>query len=78
MTPVENLGGADETIRLVISSVIILLSAVDVIEGPLAAALLSLSAILVLTALAGFCPFYKILGIASRKGGNQKHYDTGR
>jgi hypothetical protein len=65
------------TVRLVISAVIILLSAADVIEGPLAAALLSLSAFLVLTALAGFCPFYKIFRIATRKSRNQKHYDAG-
>ena len=68
MRLVENIGTADKIIRLGISVVIVFLFAADVIGGPLAAALLSMSAILVLTALAGFCPLYKALGIASRKG----------
>lgn len=64
---IENIGNADRTIRLAISAAIVFLFAADLIGGSLAAALLSLSAILVLTALAGFCPLYKLLGIASRE-----------
>lgn len=67
MRLIENIGNADRTIRLTVSAVIVLLFATDLIAGPLAAALLSLSAILVLTALVGFCPLYRVLGIASRK-----------
>lgn len=67
MRLIENIGNADRTIRLTISAVIVFLFAADLIGGPLAAALLSLSAILVLTALAGFCPLYKLSGISTRK-----------
>ena len=68
MKLIENIGDADRIVRLTISAVIVFLFAADLIGGALAAALLSLSAILVLTALVGFCPLYKLLGIASRKG----------
>lgn len=67
MKLVENIGNADRTVRLTVSAVIVFLFAAGLIGGPLAAALLSLSAILVLTALVGFCPLYELLGIASRK-----------
>jgi len=64
---IENIGNADRAIRLTVAAVIVSLYAGDLIGGPLAAALLSLSLILVVTALAGFCPLYRLLGIASRK-----------
>lgn len=67
MKLIENLGTADKVIRLIISAVIIILFVTDLIGGPLAAGLLSLSAILVLTALFGFCPLHKVFGIDSRK-----------
>ena len=67
MNLIENLGTADKVIRLVISAVIVILFVTDLIGGPLAAGLLSLSAILVLTALFGFCPLYKVFGLDSRK-----------
>ena len=67
MKLVENVATADRAIRLVISVVIVILFATDLIGGPLAAALLSLSAILALTALVGFCPLYKVFGIDGRK-----------
>lgn len=63
----ENLGAADKAIRVIVSAVIVILFLMDVIGGPLAAGLLALSAILVLTALVGFCPLYKMFGIASRR-----------
>ena len=67
MKLIENLGTADKVTRLVISAIIVLLFVMDLIGGPLAAGLLSLSAVLVLTALFGFCPLYKVFGIDSRK-----------
>lgn len=62
-----NLAAADSIVRLVISVVIVILFLTGLIGGPLAAGLLSLAAVLVLTALVGFCPLYKILGADSRK-----------
>lgn len=67
MKLVENLGTTDKVIRLVISAAIVILFVADLIGGPLAAGLLSLSAILAFTALVGFCPLYKVFGIDSRK-----------
>ena len=63
----ENLGAADKAVRVIVSAVIVFLFLMDLIGGPLAAGLLALSAILVLTALVGFCPLYKMFGIASRR-----------
>jgi len=67
MKLVENLGAADKAIRLVVSAVIVILFVMDLIGGPLAAGLLSLSAILTLEALVGFCLLYKVFGIDSRR-----------
>lgn len=67
MKLVENLGAADKAVRVIVAAVIVFLFLMDLIGGPLAAGLLALSAILVLTALVGFCPLYKIFGIASRR-----------
>ena len=66
MKALKNLGTADKVIRLVISAVIVILFLTDLIGGPLAAFLLSLSAILALTAVVGLCPLYKVFGIDSR------------
>lgn len=63
----ENLGAADKVVRVIVSAVIVILFVMDVIGGPLAAGLLALSAILVLTALVGVCPLYKIFGMTSRR-----------
>lgn len=67
MKLVENMGTADRTIRLTIFAVIVFLFAAGLIGGSLAAVLLSISAVLALTAFVGFCPLYKLLGITSRK-----------
>lgn len=67
MKLVENVGSADRAIRLAISAVIVILFISDLIESQLAAVLLSLSAILTLEALVGFCPLYKVFGIDTRK-----------
>lgn len=63
----KNLGATDKIIRLAISAVIVILFATGLIGGPLAAGLLSLSAILVLTAVVGLCPLYRVFGINSGK-----------
>jgi hypothetical protein len=69
----KNLHTADKVVRLVISAVIITLFATDLIGGPLAAGLLSLAAILVITALVGFCPVYKVLGRGKNRTDSETH-----
>lgn len=67
MKRIKNVGTADRILRVVISAVIVSLVVTKVIGGPLAAALLALSAILAVTALVGFCPLYNFLGMGSRE-----------
>jgi hypothetical protein len=68
MKLIGNIATADRITRLVIAAVMVTLFVTDVIGGPLAAGLLSLSAVLTLTAVVGFCPLYKLFGIDNRKG----------
>ena len=67
MKLIGNLAAADRITRLVISAVIVTLFAADLIGGPLAAGLLSLSVVLTLTAVVGFCPLYKVFGFDNKK-----------
>lgn len=67
MKLVENIGNTDRTIRILISAVIVFLLASELINGVLATTLLALGAILVATALVGFCPVYGLFGLGSRK-----------
>lgn len=70
----KNLGTADRIVRLVFSVVIFVLILLKVIGGPLAAALLALSIVLLITVLAGFCPVYRIFGLNDRKGSSPNRY----
>jgi len=67
MTFERNLATGDKIVRLVFGGVVIILFLLRVIGGPWAAVLLSLSCILVVTALVSFCPVYKAFGINHRK-----------
>lgn len=63
----RNLGTADKVMRLLVSAIILLLFGLGVIGGPLAAALISLAAVLTITALVSFCPLYRAIGINSKR-----------
>lgn len=63
----KNVSTADKVIRTIIAIVIIILFYLQVITGTLGLVLLAVAGILFLTAIAGFCPLYRILGIASCK-----------
>ena len=63
MRVIQNIATADKVTRLLVSAVIVILFVTDLMGGPLAAGLLSLAGILTLTALVGFCPIYRILGV---------------
>lgn len=62
----RNLGTADKIVRIVFSTVVIILSLLNIIGGPLAAGLLGLSVILILTVLFSFCPVYGVFGVNNR------------
>jgi len=63
----KNLETADKIVRLIFSTTFIILFLLGVIGGPMAAALLSLSAILLITVFFSFCPIYQALGINHKK-----------
>ncbi len=63
----KNMGIVDVTIRIVIAFVLIGLYFESLISGTLAIVLLILAGIFFLTSLIGFCPFYVLLGINTRK-----------
>lgn len=58
----KNLGTADRIVRMTFAAVVILLFLFHVISGPMAAALLALSVVLVITVLFSYCPIYRALG----------------
>jgi len=62
----KNLGRSDRILRLVFSAIVIILFFLDVINGTLAAALLSLAVVLAVTALFSFCPIYRAFRLNSR------------
>lgn len=69
----RNLGNADKIVRLIFSVVVIVLFLSGVIGGPLAAALLVLAFVLVLTVVFSFCPFYRALGIRNTEESKTKN-----
>ena len=63
----KNLATADKIVRLVVSAVIIILFALDLIGGPMAAGLFALSVVLIVTSMVSFCPVYRVLGVKNEK-----------
>ena len=61
----DNMGVSDRQIRTISAIGIILLSATGIIKGRLSRGLLGLSAVLVATSAAGYCPTYDALGVNS-------------
>jgi hypothetical protein len=59
----KNLGTADKVVRLAFSAVVIILFLLKIIGGPMAAGLLALSVVLIITVLFSFCPVYGALGV---------------
>jgi Protein of unknown function (DUF2892). len=63
----KNLATADKIVRLVVSAIIIILFAFDLIGGPTAAGLFALSVVLIATSVVSFCPVYRVLGLKNEK-----------
>ena len=62
----KNMGSADRILRILIAAVIAALFFTHVITGTLAAVLLVLSGVLLLTSFISFCPLYMPFGISTR------------
>lgn len=62
----KNMGSADRIIRVVIAAVVIALYFMQVINGTLAAVLLVLAGIFLLTSFISTCPLYLPFGINTR------------
>lgn len=63
----NNLGDGDRAIRIVAAGLIVILFLLDVVTGIFGDILLILSAVLLLTSFAGFCPLYRLFGINTCK-----------
>ena len=61
----KNLGTADRIVRFVLFAVVILLFALDVIDGLTAILLLSLATIMLVTTVFSFCPLYRVFRLRS-------------
>jgi len=61
----KNMGGLDKVIRVILALIAGILVYFEVIDGPLAYILLTITGIFVITSLVGFCPLYGIFGINS-------------
>ncbi len=66
----SNMSSTDKIIRVIISIVLIILFATDVITGAFGWVVIAIAAIFTLTSIVGFCPLYAIFGISSKKNNN--------
>ncbi|MEN8790317.1 MAG: DUF2892 domain-containing protein [Flavobacteriaceae bacterium] len=66
----KNIGALDKVLRFSLGIAGGLLVYYEVITGPISFILLAAVAVLLLTALTGFCPLYGLLGIHSCKTRN--------
>lgn len=59
----KNMSGVERTVRIAAALVILVLYGMNQISGTVAAILLSIALMFVLTSAVSFCPAYRILGI---------------
>lgn len=59
----NNVGNNDKIVRLVIALLLGGLYFAEIVSGTLGIALLVIAAIMIITALSGFCPLYTLLGV---------------
>jgi len=63
----KNLGSTDRFIRILIAVVVAALYVSEVVVGQWGTIILVIAGILVLTAVAGFCPLYSVFGFKTCK-----------
>lgn len=62
----KNMGTLDRSLRVLLAAVVAVLYLTGQIGGTLAAVLLALAAVFVLTSLVGSCPLYLPFGLSTR------------
>lgn len=62
-----NTSGIDRVIRILLAVVLVILGWKGMVHGTWAMVLYILAAVLLLTALVGFCPIYRVFGIRTTK-----------
>lgn len=60
-----NVGSTDKVIRLVLALVAVVAAVVVGISSALGVVLLVVGAVLAVTAMTGFCPLYRVLGLST-------------
>ena len=63
----KNMGNLDRIIRLLVTTVIVVLYLLNVITGPLAIILLVVAGILLVTSILSICPLYMLVKVSTRK-----------
>lgn len=71
---IKNMAAVDRIVRLVLAMVVVFVLAMGFIEGPMAWLFGAGAAYLFLTAAAGHCPVYKVIGIDSHTHDGTEHY----
>jgi hypothetical protein len=69
----KNVGKADRVVRLFAAGLLAFLSATPAVNGWMAYTSLGIAAVLAITAIIGFCPFYRALGVNSCEHGGTYH-----
>ena len=64
----KNMGGWDQTFRLIAAAVFAVLLITGAVKGTLAIILAIIAAVFVITTFVAFCPLYVSLGLSTRKG----------
>jgi hypothetical protein len=61
----KNMGGVDRGLRLVVAGLLVALIARNVVTGPWAVVAGLVAAVMLLTALFGVCPLYRVFGMST-------------
>lgn len=60
-----NMGSIDRLVRIVISVILVTLIATGFIQGAIATVFSIVAVVFLLTAIAGYCPLYSLIGIGT-------------
>lgn len=71
---IKNMAAVDRIARLLFAIIIVFVIAMGFIEGAMAWLLGAFALVLFVTAVAGHCPFYKMIGIDSHTHDGSEHY----
>ncbi len=69
----KNMSEADKLLRVLLSSIVVVLNFMGLIGGWFATTLMVIAAILLITTLINFCPVYALLKIRSGKTGSGRN-----